>query len=327
MASAIAANAAFPRTTARLGSAGSAWLFRLSLGAVLCTYLVIVAGVTVRVTGSGLGCPDWPTCHGRLLPPPETTAVIEFTHRASASLASAFILAVAAGAAFWTRERRVLIPALAIPVLLALQIVLGAFVVWLELPPLAVFIHLSFAMLILGGLVWIAANTAPGTWAGLRLGARRLVPLLTVTTSTVFLLVLTGAFTYASRASWACAGFPGCDVPEQALQALAGDGAGRLVTIHLLHRSVAYLTSLLVLGSVLYAWRQGGPICIAGAALLGAVAVQVTIGALAVSTGLPTFLRGAHVAGAAAVWGCAVLLLALAARPVTTAPAVQRVAS
>ena len=323
MASTVASRPFTSGREARRTPASGGWFFRLGVAAVVCTYLLIVAGATVRVTGSGLGCPDWPTCHGRLIPPLETAALIEYTHRLLGAFTSPLILAMPVGAWLFRRERRILLPALALPCLLVLQIGLGAFVVWLELPPLAVLVHLGFAMLILGSLVWITALAVPlagtataneATGDSRPAATRhpsRLGKLLTATMVAVFALVITGAYTRASGASIACAGFPGCLVPQEALDALPNDGAG-LVHVHLLHRSMAYLTSALVLTSVFAVWRQGGrPARIAAASLLASVVVQVAIGIAAVSTGLPTVLRGAHVAGAAAVWACSVLVLAI----------------
>lgn len=289
------------------------WLYRICLTATICTYLLIVAGATVRVTGSGLGCPDWPTCHGRLVPPLETTALIEYTHRFLGAITSALILAVPAVALLARREWRFMTPALALPVLLALQIALGALVVRLELDPLAVLIHLGFALLILGGMIWLTIAETPALGAvAERQRGRSLTPLLTAFTALTFALVLTGGITRATGASWACRGFPGCDVPSEALAAMGE--ARTLVTIHHAHRGMAYVTAVLGLIVSVVVWRaRGGALRMASLGLAAALAAQVTIGALAVSTGLPAVLRGAHVGGAAAVWAAAVSLVAFEA--------------
>ncbi|HEV2122072.1 MAG TPA: COX15/CtaA family protein, partial [Chloroflexota bacterium] len=273
---------------------------------------------TVRVTGSGLGCPDWPTCHGQLIPPPDPAAIIEYTHRLLGAIVSPLIVALPVGAMILRRERRVLFPALALPILLALQIILGAIVVRLELPPMVVLVHLGFAMLILGGLVWVAAQELPLTVPDPTVPVEgRYVMLLRVTAAIVFFLILTGAYTRATGASWACAGFPGCAVPATTPEAAGAMGLQGLVHIHLLHRTVAYASAVLIAVSCYATWRRAGtPIFLKWAAggLFVSLVLQLLIGIGAVSTGLPTILRGAHVAGAAAVWASSVLLVALASR-------------
>jgi heme a synthase len=297
-------------------AASGRWLFRLSLAATISTYLLIVAGATVRVTGSGLGCPDWPTCHGQLVPPLETSALIEYSHRLIGAVTSPLILAVPVGAWLARRGRAVLAPAVALPALLALQIVLGAIVVRLELPPMVVLVHLGFAMLILGGLVWITAlegsARAGEARAATRASAGRVwVPALAGLAALTFVLLLSGAFTRATGASVACTGFPGCERPEAALSSL-GEASQGLVAIHLGHRSIAYVTAAAgAAAGVLTLRSRSGSARGAAIGLLASLLIQVCVGAAAVSTGLPAALRGAHVAGAAAVWAMTVLLLAL----------------
>ncbi|HEX2325362.1 MAG TPA: heme o synthase, partial [Chloroflexota bacterium] len=236
-------------------------------------------------------------------------------------MTSALIFAVPAVAWLWHRQRRFLLPATLVPALLAIQIALGAVVVWLELPAFVVLVHLGFAMLILGAMVWLAAWVAPGPVA---LGAAPGAPgtgrdyyraLVSATAGLTLFLVLTGAFTRATGASWACAGFPGCAVPQEAVQAAEAGGARGLVQIHLFHRATAYLVAVLTLASIGETWRlrRAAPALRRAALLLaGCLAAQIAIGAAAATFGLPVVLRGAHVAGAAATWGAAVLLAALA---------------
>src|SRR5689334_20729061 len=79
----------------------------LLLATIIATFTLIVVGATARVTGSGLGCPDWPLCHGRPHPPLEMTAILEYSHRFSATVASPLIIASAAiGVLVWRRRDR-----------------------------------------------------------------------------------------------------------------------------------------------------------------------------------------------------------------------------
>ena len=70
-----------------LGDTGGfhAWFRGISAFTVLATFALVILGGVVRVTGSGLGCPDWPGCDGGIFPPLETKAIIEYSHRVTAS--------------------------------------------------------------------------------------------------------------------------------------------------------------------------------------------------------------------------------------------------
>src|SRR3989442_3385132 len=98
----------------------------LALLTVITTYGLIVLGGTVRATESGTACPDWPLCHGRLVPQFETHVMIEYSHRLAASVVGLMILAVAVWA--WRRyrtDRLVVQAASAAMVLLVVQELAG----------------------------------------------------------------------------------------------------------------------------------------------------------------------------------------------------------
>src|SRR5512144_2350671 len=130
----------YPATnmTTALPTSPNASRFRwLALGASLSTFLLIVIGGIVRVTGSGLGCGEhWPLCNGQLFPPLDLPTFIELSHRVVTALVTPLVLGTAFVA--WRRYRRVrwvVAPAVSAVALLIVQILLGAVTVRLSLPP------------------------------------------------------------------------------------------------------------------------------------------------------------------------------------------------
>ncbi|TMK96655.1 MAG: hypothetical protein E6G40_10635, partial [Actinobacteria bacterium] len=60
---------------------GKRGLRAAAIAATAATFLLIGIGALVRATGSGLGCPGWPKCFGRWVPPLQYHAIIEYSHR------------------------------------------------------------------------------------------------------------------------------------------------------------------------------------------------------------------------------------------------------
>ena len=126
---------------------------------LLASFLVVVWGGVVRVSGSGLGCPDWPTCHGQFLPGLDVATQIEWFHRflgvaGGLTLAALGITTIAAH----RHDRAMLWLVVAAGALYIFQAVLGAVVVLLELPDTWVTAHLANAELVLAVLTTLAVR-------------------------------------------------------------------------------------------------------------------------------------------------------------------------
>src|SRR5260221_4505519 len=128
---------------------------RLALVTAAFAYLQIALGGLVRVSGSGLGCPDWPLCHGRPYPPADAHAIIEYSHRAVGTVTGLLIIATVVLAWVVFRTRRPLVAWIATASLIGVvgEGALGGIVVANELQPWLVVVHLRLALMILRFLV------------------------------------------------------------------------------------------------------------------------------------------------------------------------------
>lgn len=280
---------------------------RILLGiTALAIGLLTMWGALVRSTGSGLGCPDWPLCYGRVIPPLDDLAAwFEWIHRLLA--ASVTPLLVLSALMAWWKERR---PDLYRPLFWALglvfgQALLGGLTVLLELPPTMVAVHLALALTILA-LTLVAAVRASAPWAGHP--PRRDLPSVQPAAAAVrwigmtgiglFALILVGASVTGSGASWACSAWPFCD----GWVIWPSDLLGR---VHMLHRLVTLGVGLAMawLAVRLATW-EGVPrgIFVWILAALVLYLIQIALGAINVLMGFPALLNALHLGLATAIW-------------------------
>src|SRR5437763_8358709 len=105
-------------------------LAKLSLVTTVLTFLAVTAGGLVRATDSGLGCPGWPKCYGRWIPPANEHAIIEWNHRFLVQLLGWFLVALVVSIVIWSRhDRAALRLGVAIVPLFVAQSALGAYAV------------------------------------------------------------------------------------------------------------------------------------------------------------------------------------------------------
>jgi len=119
---------------------------RLAWAAVIAVFFLMTFGNVVSATGSGLACPDWPLCHGSVIPPLRLDVLIEYSHRLAALAATVLIVATTVLALRGTRAPGLRRLAWLLPTLLAVQIALGGITVLLKLPHLISTAHLVNAL-------------------------------------------------------------------------------------------------------------------------------------------------------------------------------------
>lgn len=298
---------------------------RLATATAIMTLILIAIGTFVRATGSGLGCPDWPTCHGSAIPPGNQESLIEFSHRFTASIVGFMVIGVAILAWKYYRHVPIIVWLAFVTVpLVGFQGILGAITVVRELPPEVVATHLVTAMIVLACEIVVAVamyledpahrerlTSLARVAEGRRVGALALAAL-----GWLVVVFWVGGYMAESGAATACSGWPLCNggvLPASDDQEIT----------HMLHRYLAGAFVFLIVPFILLAWRErsrlfwSGPLAIATGVLYVA---QVLVGALNVWYTFPDPLTVAHTAIAAGVW----FALAASAAFAYYAPAAER---
>lgn len=267
----------------------SRWLRVSAWISFVLNVLIIATGGTVRLTGSGLGCTDWPVCTpGSLTPTPEMGihGIIEFANRTISG--PLLLIGIVVVVLSWRgrRQRRDLLTiSIVVLALVILQALLGAFVVWLHLNANLVGIHYTISLIIVcvTAAYLVRMYEAPGP-------RERTVPkgyaiLCHITTffmaiSIVFGVLTTGAGPHSGDAN------------------IVRDGFDATLLSHI-HAWPGYLVLALVIALVGWAAAAKLRPLNWSVALLVTLAVQIAVGVYQARTGLPPFAVGVHMVLAA----------------------------
>ncbi len=274
-------------------------LRRLSAAAVAVALGTVMLGSWTRINGAGMTCPDWPLCHGMLVPSLADGTVWEWTHRLLAFAVAPLVIAVMI-AAWRVRDRSPLIlPGLgAIGALFVVQCLLGAATVHLSNSPASVVLHWGTAMAFIAALcaMLLFASEEQTVPADASMRAVVVTGVLAGTALVAFVTMCVGAYVSSSGAGLACLSIPEC--------------AGNVVVysqgqfVQMLHRIIAGATFLCAAASFALAWVRPVSTRVRASVSTGLalVFVQVLLGLLNVAFRLPMNLREAHAVNAAFVF-------------------------
>lgn len=271
---------------------------RVTLVALAALSLIVLTGAAVRLTGSGLGCPDWPKCYGHTVPPLNIHAVIEYGNRVFTGFVG--LAVIAASVLAWFRRpfrgHLALFGAL-LPLGVIGQAILGGLVVRYHLAPGLVMGHFMLSMLLLDAafaLAWCSryepwerrrSSDRLGVWA-----VRCLIPLGQLT-------ILAGTVATASGPhAGAHAG--------QLVRRFTFEGGGTLEWVVQRHAVIATIFGLGAVATWFVLRRPGGdrralrPLGV----VIGLLAVQGALGGVQWALKLPSGLVWLHVAVATVTW-------------------------
>ncbi len=266
------------------------------------TYGLVVLGSTVRVTNSGMGCPSWPLCYGHYGPVDDYHALLEQSHRYLVSVVTVCVLLTALSA-FRSRTRRDAFAPAAVAVgLVVVQAVLGAVTVFAHNAPWTVAVHLVVGFVFFASTVVttvVAVRGHRGSWTLSSVGRWGWIAC-----GVTLALVVVGTVVVGTGAGDDCPSWPLCTHS-------APDG---MIAWQLIHRSVAGIAGIALIGFVLHYWRSSAGWLswrIGATALVMLLIAAAAFGAGSALTRAGPGWQDIHLALAAALWGTLVALVAM----------------
>src|SRR5213592_3058175 len=182
----------------------------LVLATLALAFVVVVVGAYVRLSDAGLGCPDWPFCHGQPVPaqmPDDLAHAKAWTEMGHRYLAAALGLLLLFVFFMSLRKRQSRSLAAALVLLVVFQATLGMWTVTMLLKPAIVTAHLLGGMATLALLAWLALAQWPHAPAP---EMRSLRPVAAMALAALALQIMLGGWVSANYAALACPDLPLC---------------------------------------------------------------------------------------------------------------------
>lgn len=293
---------------------------KLAVAALVATYFLIFVGALVRVSGAGLGCPDWPHCFGRWIPPTDVSqlppdmdpsdfnfvlAWIEYINRLIGVIVGLLIASVGIMAiAKFRKYRSILVTSILASVLVAYQGWQGSQVVSSELEPLIVSLHMGVAFVIVSLLIYIVyrACSVSGVSTGIAVYPPRMRRWSAILWIAVMIQVVFG--TQVRSAVEIAAG----KFPLYSAEAWL-DEAGLYGYVHSILGIIIAGAALYIASQLLGKSKNPTPVVRQSAwTLMALVFVQTVFGVTLYTAGLPSVVQVLHVWLAALITGLALLL-------------------
>ena len=285
----------------------------VALLSLVVSFIQITLGGFVRASESGLGCPDWPLCHGQIIPPIEFHTLIEYSHRLNGSVLGILVTILLIICLMKYRsEKQLTIANYSAFGLVVGAGILGGITVITELAWWIRLIHLGIAQILAACLMYIV-------WKFLFVNVRNvhvdLSPIrawkwkMVLCVSLVFLLMLSGSYMVGIGASSSCSSWPLCkglSIPE-----------GLTYQVHMGHRYISVL-SLAFVGYVAIELithsNDSKLIKRIAHSVLGLIGVQIILGAITVWSGFSSHMKVTHLSVATLVWLSVILMSILVER-------------
>lgn len=286
----------------------------ICVGALVLLAAIVVSGAVVRLTGSGLGCDDWPNCNdSKLIDVSSTHSLIEQVNRFF-TFAVCIGVALAAIAAWIRRPRRRDLLALSLLMLIGVpaQGIVGAIVVWTDLHPLAVQFHLLLSMVLVAAAVFMIARSRQAD-----VGARVLSVSVAVRRRVMALAIATSAAVVAGSVVTGTGPHAGDEEARRFFGTSSDIDGEALMWVTRVHSGLVWI-AVAIAGSLLVTLRRNHSdrqtLDAAITAWFVIAVVQGALGYVQYAAGLPAALVGIHVALATALFACTMWLVTLTTR-------------